>query len=59
MVRREVMGVMLNGADVVGWHVHEPISFLGQLIEGRLLSCGGSYQWMVTTGAIKKLLEST
>ena len=38
---REVMGVRLNGADVVGWNVHEPISFLSQLVEGRLLSRGG------------------
>ena len=38
---RQVMGIMLNGADVVGWHVYEPINFLSQLIEGRLLSRSG------------------
>ena len=38
---REVMGVMLNGADVVGWHVHEPINFLSQLILGRRFSRDG------------------
>ena len=62
-----------NGVDVVGWNLHEPISFLSQLTQGSFISRGGckeltyisrqaswenlSYQRMVATRVVKKLLE--